>query len=334
MTRETESRSEKGSRTNLGIGILLALLCLPALSSCQDFRFRDAVPSILSSDATPSIQEGEITLQDGEENYLLFPKPFNAPPRVEVVELRQSQFLKKPFSKNDFLIVRQEWNFFRLRNLHDEHSCGSWATVKWRAEGVLVADQPSPADARPAGVLETSEMRQTRLVEKVRKAGGTVELVPPLPTGCLVGIDLHGASIADDDLQMLSTATCLHSLNLHDARITDAGLKYLGEATGLQTLYLNDTSVSDAGIQHLQGLTDLTVLGLTNTRVTDDGLRSLSGMTKLRELSLGGARITDTGLAHLKGLKNLKLLVLTHTSVTKAGVQELKKALPNTHIVE
>jgi hypothetical protein len=329
MSRETDGRSEWDPGTRVGFGVLIALTCLTSLSSCQDFRYPDVLPSIPAANAGTSIQEGEVTLKDGEEDYVLFPKAFNGPPRVWVVELRQSEFAKKPFSKDDFQIVRKEWNFFRIRNTHDEHSCGSWATVKWKAEGVLAEVTPTA----PKGSFPAGSTAQERMIYRVKQLGGTTELVPPLPTGTLVGIDLHATKTSDADLEALEGLERLRTLNLYDTRVTDAGLKRLSGLTSLQMLYLNDTGVSDAGLQSLQGLTDLTILGLRNTRVTDEGLRFLSGMTKLRELTLGGSQITDKGLVQLKGLKNLKTLTLTHSSVTPAGAEELKKALPGVHIV-
>ena len=334
MSGKTDGRSRPRSHVEPAISLLFVFLLLPAIPSCQDLRTRDALPSFLQADSTTNIQEGEITLRDGEETIVTYLKPFATPPRLAVVELRQSEFVKKPFSKSDFQFVIEEPNSFKIRNLHDEHACGSWAVVKWRAEGVLVAVPPASAASVPAWLLPAAKTPQEKIVERTIQLGGTAELVPPLPTGSLVGLDLHATRISDADLALLDGLTGIRSVNLYDTKVTDAGLKHLSGSTDLQALYLNDTRVSDAGLQSLQSLTSLTVLGLMNTRVTDEGLRYLTGMTHLRELSLGGTKVTDQGLAYLKGLKSLKLVILAHTNATPAGVQDLKKALPGAQIVQ
>jgi len=334
MSRKTVGRRESASRAKVGIGVLFVCCLLPVIPSCQDLRTRDALPAFLQMDSTTNIQEGEITLRDGEETLVPYLKPFETPPRLVIVELRRSEFLKKPFSKSDFQFVIEAPNYFKIRSLHDEHACGSWAVVKWRAEGVLAAVPPAREASAPGWLLPASTTPQEKFIERTKQLGGTAELVPPHPTGSLVGLDLHATRTTDADLALLDGLTGIRSLNLYDTKVTDAGLKHLSGLTELQTLYLNETGVSDVGLQSLRGLTSLTVLGLMNTRVTDEGLRHLTGMPHLRELSLGGAKITDQGLAQLKGLKSLKLVVLAHTSVTPAGVQDLKKALPGTQIVE
>jgi hypothetical protein len=334
MNRKTVGRPESASRAKVGIGVLFVCWLLPVIPSCQDIRTRDALPAFLQTDSTTSIQEGEITLRDGEETIVPYLKPFATPPRLVIVELRQSAFLKKPFSKEDFQFVIEEPNYFKIRSLHDEHACGSWAVVKWRAEGVLAAVPSASDPSGRGGLFPSAKTPQEKIIERTKQLGGTTEFVPPLPTGTLVGLDLHATRTTDTDLALLDGLTGIRSLNLYDTKVTDAGLKHLGGLTDLQTLYLNDTGVSDAGLQSLRGLTSLTVLGLTNTRVTDEGLTYLTGRSHLREVSLGGTKITDQGLAQLKGLKSLKLVILTHTSVTPAGVQDLKKALPGAQIVE
>jgi hypothetical protein len=327
------SNEINGRCLNLGTAGFLVALLVASIPSCQDFHTSAALPAFLQPDSTTNVQEGELTLRDGEEALVPYAKPFAAPPRLVIVELRQSEFTKKPFAKGEFQFIIENAAYFKIRNLHDEHACGSWAVVKWRAEGVLAAVPVAKVDSAPAWLLPAGKTPQEKIIERTNQVGGKPERAPPIPSGSLVGLDFHATRITDADLALLEGVPGIRTLNLYDTKITDDGLKHLSGLIDLQTLYLNDTGVSDAGLQSLRGLASLTELGLMNTRVTDEGLNCLTGMTNLRELTLGGTNITDHGLAHLKGVKNLKLLILTHTNVSAAGVQDLKKALPGAQIV-
>jgi hypothetical protein len=326
------SDSPKHAKSNFSL--FLGLFFLTVSPSCQDYHYVSPASLIPTSAADRLVQEGEITLSDGEDAVFQYEKPFASPPRLVVVEYRQSQFLKKPFTLSDFQFVEQKINGFKIRNLHDEHALGAWATIKWRAEGTPASAKPANAEPAPKWLLPATLSPQEKMLDRTKQLGGAPEFVPPLPTGQLVGLDLHGTRIADADLDSLEGLSGLKTLNLHDTHISNAGLKPVGGLTNLQKLYLNDTTVSDAGMQSLRGLTDLSILGLNNTRVTDAGLHDVAAVVSLRELSLSGAEITDRGVSELKCLKNLKLLVLTHTKVTLAGVQDLKKALPGLNVVQ
>jgi hypothetical protein len=330
MTRETEGRPGGRRPAARGISILLLACGLPAITSCADFRGADAGARLLPLDRGLSTQEGEVTLRDGEETVVGFPKPFQSPPRVTVVEFRQSWFKEKPYAKGDFQVVQQEPAWFKVRNNHPEQGQGAAATVKWRAEGVLAARPP----AAPAPPAPGAKWTRDQIVARIKSARGTVVCDPRLPNGPVTGIDLHNTKVADADLELLRDLTDLRTLNLSGTGITDAGLKSVGGLTGLQTLLLNETAVTDAGLQHLHQLTELRELSLYHARVTDEGLTSLKGLTNLRDLTLSGDWITDKGLRELKGLRNLRHLFLSRTGVTPAGVQEFKKASPHAEVIQ
>jgi hypothetical protein len=73
---------------------------------------------------------------------------------------------------------------------------------------------------------------------------------------------------------------------------------------------------------------------LRDCKITGPGLRHLGRLTGLKELGLNGNPITDAGLGHLKDLSGLKELNLTGTKVSDDGVVELKKARPQTRILD
>jgi hypothetical protein len=332
MRRETEGQARKGWRTKPAIRIVLGLLSVLAVPSCQDFHGPDGVPHFPSGDSRESIQEGELTMRDGEELLVNYQKPFQSRPRLVIVELVQSRFDMKPYNKNDFQFLQQEAAYFKIQNTHAEQGRGAWALVKWRAEGVLATGQPAGRNAGLILPAQNSQAAQARLIATIQKAGGQVVRNPP--GGPIVVVDLHSTGVTDADLEPLQGLTTLSTLNLYGTKIADAGLKYVSGLTNLQILYLNETAVTDAGLPYLQKLTHLRELGLNRTHVTDAGLSSLKGLINLSSLTLSGPQITDQGLVQLKGLPNLRQLFLSGTSVTPAGVQELKKAIPKIQVIQ
>jgi hypothetical protein len=307
----------------------LLLVILLAAPSCQDPQHLNVAPLSLPSNLKTGVQEGEVTLQDGDDTKVVFAKPYASPPRLTLVEFKRAEFYKQRFSMSDFEIVEQTATFFRIRSNHAERGTGSWATIKWRAEGTLAVVKPVAT-----ATAQVSKTAQEQMVERFKKAGGKVDLDPPVPGGLVVRVDLHHTAVTDADLEPLEGLKSVRALNLYGTPVTDAGVKHLSGLTDLRILYLNDTHVTDAALQSLQELIHLNELDLAGTGVTDAGLVYLKDMTELHDLTLGGSQITDAGLAHLKGLRNLKHLYLVHTSVTAAGIQELKKALPGVHLIQ
>ncbi len=274
-----------------------------------------------------------MTLLDGDETQVSYKVPFQSPPLLVMVGFAQSWFEAKPYAKSDFQFVRQEATYFKIRNNHAEQGRGTWATIKWRAEGIRAPDElPSTAEA-PAPRAQNSQEKQEQIIAKIERAGGKVAPDPRPPGSPVIGIDLHRTKVTDADLGRIQGLASLRTLNLSGTKISDAGLKYVSSLTGLQTLYINETAVTDTGLQQLKSLTNLKELGLYHTRITDEGLASLKGLTNLQTLTLGGSQITDRGLLQLTGLRNLRHLLLSGTSVTAAGVEELQKALPRTRVM-
>jgi hypothetical protein len=300
---------------------LTSLIALGAvsLSSCLIYPATWEQGLAFRPPGSQLVQEGELTLQDGEEKEVLYKTPYEAPPRLGILELKISSFQRRPFRKDDFQFVDQSQSGFRIQNTHPEQQQGSWVTIRWRAEGRQIEEGVPAKDPKS---------RQAQVAGLARKLGGKAIRDPKAPDHPIVSIDLHGTGVRDADLAMLEGLATVHTLNLYGTRITDAGLVHLRGLTGLQTLHLNETSVGDAGLKHLEGLKNLKELGLNRTHVSEEGLRSLSQLTNLQILTLGGKHITDHGLPVLYPLANLKRIFLTHTSVTPAGADALKRAIP------
>jgi len=144
---------------------------------------------------------------------------------------------------------------------------------------------------------------------------------------------LRGDAVKDAGLEHLNALAQLEYLGLGYTQVTDASLKQLNGMARLSWLDLAGTRVTDAGLVHLQGLSQLAVLYLERTGIGDAGLDHFKGLTQLQLLNLSHTKATDSGLEHLKGLVHLKELYLMGAPVTEEGVAELRKALPDCHIV-
>jgi Leucine rich repeat len=302
----------------MGHGLLFIALALPA---CQQVQWSEFAPSAAQViQVGGQTQQGTVALRAGDEVHVTFSTPFGSPPRISIVEMNQSWFKEKPYSAADFEVIKVDAKSFTLRNKHPEKYYGSWAAVKWRAEGA----------PRPPGTPLTP---REQLVARVKQLGGHVTISAGSQDTLITSVDLHRTSAGDADLALLQGQLGLRTLNLYGTKVTDAGLVHLGGLTSLQTLYLNNTAVSDAGLQPLVGLSKLAELGLHHTQVTDQGLPTLARLTSLQTLYLSGNAITDQGLAALKGMRGLKVLNLSGTHVTAAGVQELSRMLNHTHVI-
>jgi hypothetical protein len=332
MRREREGRSGRGAAR--GLGILVVLVSLPGAASCQAPARPGGLPRLLQFDPRTTVQEGEVTALDGEEVSVRYPKAFESPPRLAIVEFRQSWFKEKPYARSDFQFLRQEATGFRVVNNHPEQGRGSQATIKWRAEGTLAAVQPAEPPPGLARLAQSGKAVPPQIIQGVKSLGGAVAVDPAAPGRPVIGVDLHHTRITDADLEPLQGLTALRTLNVCGTHISDAGLKAVSRLTTLQALLVNETAVSDEGLRHLQALTELRELSLYHTHVTDEGLGYLKGLTNLRDLTLSGPKITDRGLAQLGGLRNLKHLYLSQTGVTPAGVQELKRVLPKAEVIQ
>ncbi len=320
MAKGEESQPGAGRRGAVTLACLAVLLAVP---SCQDGHWADAVltPAV-GSRSVKYVQEGIVAVRAGEEVRVRYPKPFQSPPRLVLGEFSQSWFVDVPYKKSDLEIVQQEAVSFTINNRHGEQAKGSWAAIRWRAEGIGSGEKPV-----------ASTTRSEPIVARVEGLGGSVTRDARLPEKPVIGIDLHATKTKDADLELLQGLANLRTLNLYGTVITDAGLMQVTGLPGLRTLYLNDTAITDDGLQSLQRLTGLQELSLYHTRVTDDGLRSLGSMTGLQNLTLSGAGITDRGLQNLKRLRDLRQLVLCGTGVSVAGVEDLQRALPKVKIL-
>lgn len=157
--------------------------------------------------------------------------------------------------------------------------------------------------------------------------------------------------ITDAGLESLKDLTSLERLNLAGATFGGSGLKYLKGLKHLSYLHLGRrwSGLSKDGWEQLGQLTSLRSLNLTEI-ATDAGLEQVSRLTDLEYLVIDDSvNLSDQGLACVEKLTKLKRLNfrLPHDSrpsptgaiertfrFTKAGMTSLRRALPDTEIVE
>ncbi len=167
--------------------------------------------------------------------------------------------------------------------------------------------------------LPADQANQEKVTAAVERLGGKVD------TGDgILGINLKGRNVTDDDLAILKDLANLTALDLtNNPQVTDAAMQHLQGVRGLDQLLLNGTGIGDAGLAHIKGHSRLRDLYCGNPSVTDVGIANLHVLTDLRRLDLSDSRITDEGLVHLGKLSNLKGLLLQRTEVTDAGLAHL-----------
>src|SRR6516162_1444462 len=89
MRRDIEDRAGEGARRTAWLGVALLLCALVAAPSCATFPAAHPFPSLVGSGES-LVQEGELTVGDGAEAAVTYRRPFQSPPRVTIVEFRQS----------------------------------------------------------------------------------------------------------------------------------------------------------------------------------------------------------------------------------------------------
>src|SRR5262249_1957042 len=99
------------SGTSHRVGVVVLAFGVAAGLSCGTFPV-----SVAGARGLPfsGVQEGEVTLRDGDETTVRYVRAYQSPPRLVVAEFRQSWFKDKPYSKSDFQFVEQTATGFRV----------------------------------------------------------------------------------------------------------------------------------------------------------------------------------------------------------------------------
>ena len=179
---------------------------------------------------------------------------------------------------------------------------------RWLSESLLLL-ATIWIPGQPTFSQEAPRRPDEGLTKRVEELGGRITRDAKLPEAPVVGIDLSGTKVTDDDLRLLGKLIELRTLNLHRTGISDAGVLHL-QGLRLKTLTIGDTQISNAGLQALTKLNQLELIGLHGTLVNDAGLKHLKAFSRLKSLFLSKTGVTDEGLKTVKDLIELELLWL------------------------
>ena len=173
----------------------------------------------------------------------------------------------------------------------------------------------------------------------------------------LTDVSLEQTQISDAGLQHLAALPRLEWLNLYRTNLGNQGLASLANIQSLQHLPIGETQVTDDGLHHLKAMSQLVYLGLRGNPITDEGVAPIGVLTNLEGLYLGETKLRGPGLKKLLGLvrlqhlwindtaiddrsvddlaklRALRELYVYGTSISEDGLQELRRRLPNCHVV-
>jgi hypothetical protein len=134
--------TQLNARTEPGrIAFILGIMVLsPFLSSCLGPSGGNA-RNLLADGQKTTVLEGQVTVTDGQVTPVKYKKPFLSPPKLQIMEIAQSWSRETPYRMSDFKVVSEQADLFRVENDHHEQYWGSYAVLKWRAEGIPAPDK-------------------------------------------------------------------------------------------------------------------------------------------------------------------------------------------------
>jgi hypothetical protein len=128
---------ESGRRRTV---IIFGMLALPLLPACLGTGGSNA-RNLLTDGPKTSVLDGQVVVADGQVTQVKYKKPFLSPPKLEILEIAQSWSRETPFRMSDFKVAVQKADSFSIENDHSEQFWGSYAVLKWRAEGMAGPDK-------------------------------------------------------------------------------------------------------------------------------------------------------------------------------------------------
>lgn len=143
---------------------------------------------------------------------------------------------------------------------------------------------------------------------------------------------LRGVDMDDDRLKQLAALSSprresVTKLDLHGSSVSDEGIALLTALPNLAELNLEDTRVTPASLDHVKELKHLTSLNLKYcTWGAEESLQPLLQLSELRELLLRHTQIGDPALATLAQIKTLRVVDISDNHpVSVQGIAELTK---------
>jgi hypothetical protein len=155
--------------------------------------------------------------------------------------------------------------------------------------------------------------------------------------GPVVGIDLVGMDMTDDEFRCLIMLRALESIHLSECNVSPRGLRVLAELPRLRVLRLSYCDgVSDASCSDIATIHSLGVLGVSSfsEEITGRNIQSLAKLPSLWNLELVlCTNISDEAIECLEAIKQLSHLDVRGTSISRNGMERLRRALPECRII-
>ncbi|MCC9608255.1 protein kinase [Blastopirellula sp. JC732] len=142
---------------------------------------------------------------------------------------------------------------------------------------------------------------------------------------CLLALELHKLTNADEGLAHISSLDSLTQLFLNESDVTADGMLLLKDLKQLEILKLGQCKqIDDRAVSVVAEYPQLRLLTLSGTQVTNAGLESIGQAKNLRELNLSHCyKVSDDGMPHLIPLAGLNHLGLVYTPISDAAIPHL-----------
>jgi len=103
----------------------------------------------------------------------------------------------------------------------------------------------------------------------------------------IVWLDLSGAGLQDDHMEVVANLINLVRLRLDNNPLTDLGISPLSQLSNLESLSLYNTQIGDTGIEVLKNLPAIKSVYVWQTQVSDAGMESLKNTKPNMEVVRG-----------------------------------------------
>jgi hypothetical protein len=117
--------------------------------------------------------------------------------------------------------------------------------------------------------------RRREALELIGRVGGRITDRLAADPRQILGVDLSGCPVGNDECDTLTALPALERLSLADTRVDGEGVEHLAALEHLEFLDLSQTRLGDAGLNHLHHFPTLAVFVLDGSLVTAEGVESL-----------------------------------------------------------
>ncbi len=147
-------------------------------------------------------------------------------------------------------------------------------------------------------------------------------------TDLVTKLDMTGAHVSPDGMQLLAKFPKLVDLNLSNAALTSASCEPLAKLVGLEKLNLSQSSITDPDLVYIRDLVHLKELNVSKIKdVSDEGHTNFAKFRQLEVLDISlNNRITGDGFASVRkqgGMSPLRVLIANNTQFGKVGMNSL-----------